>query len=151
MHLQCQSKGFDSQEMHELLKCIPWMQCKSLQIKASAKCINVHHNAIIHKTSDLIPDLWKLEMHRLNGQWSESDDFSLILPIPSRFFYSIDSGTGRDVTATRKVACKHVVSRENDSNFIGIQCKRRMIMFWCHARWGLHSLNERVRETAHTK
>ncbi len=35
------------------------------------------------------------------------------------------------------VACKHVVSRENDSNFNGIQCKRRLIMYLCHARCSL--------------
>ncbi len=34
--------GFDSQEKHILMKkCIAWMHCKSLWIKASAKCINV--------------------------------------------------------------------------------------------------------------
>ncbi len=56
----------------------------------------------------------------------------------------ITSGAGRNVTATRTrtVACKHVVSRENDSNFNGIQCKRRLIMYLCCARWGLHSLSE---------
>ncbi len=68
----------------------------------------------------------------------------------------IASGAGRDVTATRTltvditVACKHVVSRENNSIFNGIQCKRRLIMYVCRARWGLNSLSECVRETAHT-
>ncbi len=43
----------------------------------------------------------------------------------------IASGAGNDVTATRTltVACKHIVSHENDSNFNGIQCKQRLIMF----------------------
>ncbi len=35
--------GFDSQGTHILTKkCIAWMHCKSLWIKASAKCINVN-------------------------------------------------------------------------------------------------------------
>ncbi len=35
--------GFDSQGTHVLIKnCITWMHCKSLWIKASAKCINVN-------------------------------------------------------------------------------------------------------------
>jgi len=38
---QYQRYEFDSQEMHEL-KCIPWMQCKSLWIKVSAECIQVN-------------------------------------------------------------------------------------------------------------
>ncbi len=69
----------------------------------------------------------------------------------------IASGAGRDVTATRTltvditVASKHVISRENDSNFNGIQCKQRLIMDLWRARWGLNSLSEYVRETAHTK
>ncbi len=52
----------------------------------------------------------------------------------------IASVAGRDVTATCTltvditVASKHVVSRENDSNFNGIQCKRRLIMYLCRAR-----------------
>jgi len=29
------------QGMHELIKCIPWMQCKFLWIKVIAKCIKV--------------------------------------------------------------------------------------------------------------
>ncbi len=34
--------GFNSQGTHILIKkCIAWMQCKSLWIKVSAKCINV--------------------------------------------------------------------------------------------------------------
>ncbi len=33
--------GFDTQVMHELIKCMHWMQCKLLVMKASAKCINV--------------------------------------------------------------------------------------------------------------
>ncbi len=35
--------GFNSQGKQELIKCktVTWMQCKSLWIKASAKCINV--------------------------------------------------------------------------------------------------------------
>lgn len=38
---QYQVYEFDSQEMHEL-KCIPWMQYKSLWIKVSAECIHVN-------------------------------------------------------------------------------------------------------------
>ncbi len=41
--------GFDSQGTHILIKkkkCIAWMHCKSLWIKASAKCINVNVNYI---------------------------------------------------------------------------------------------------------
>ncbi len=39
----CVSSGFDSQGTHVLTKtCIAWMQCKSLWIKASAKCLNVN-------------------------------------------------------------------------------------------------------------
>ncbi len=35
--------GFDSQGTHIVIKtCIAWMHCKSLWIKASAKCINVN-------------------------------------------------------------------------------------------------------------
>ncbi len=34
--------GFNSQGTHILKKCIVWMHCKSLWIKASAKCINVN-------------------------------------------------------------------------------------------------------------
>ncbi len=49
------------------------------------------------------------------------------------------------------VVCKHVVLLENNSNFNGIQCKRRLIMYLCRVRWGLNSLSECVRETAHTK
>ncbi len=33
--------GFNSQGTHILTRCIAWMQCKSLWIKASAKCLNV--------------------------------------------------------------------------------------------------------------
>ncbi len=46
----------------------------------------------------------------------------------------IASGAGRDVTATHTltvditVASKHVVSRENNSNFNGIQCKRDKVL-----------------------
>ncbi len=37
--------GFNSQGTHILIKtCIAWMHCKSLWIKASAKCINVNVN-----------------------------------------------------------------------------------------------------------
>ncbi len=37
--------GFDSQGTQILItKCIPWMHCKSLWIKASAKCVNVNAN-----------------------------------------------------------------------------------------------------------
>ncbi len=41
---QRQDHGFDSQGKQELIKCktVTWMQCKSLWIKASAKCINVN-------------------------------------------------------------------------------------------------------------
>ncbi len=50
---------------------------------------------------------------------------------------------GRDITSTRTltvditVASIHVISRENDSNLNGIQCKRRLIMYLCCAGWGL--------------
>ncbi len=41
----------------------------------------------------------------------------------------------RTLTVDITVVCKHVVSRENDSNFNSIQCKRRLIMYLCRARW----------------
>ncbi len=46
-HLGSDEKGrFDVDLMKELIKCktVTWMQCKSLWIKASAKCINVNVN-----------------------------------------------------------------------------------------------------------
>ncbi len=114
---------------------------------------------IIAKSSVLCYFL--LEMHRLTGQWSDfSHDRprSVIGPVSltsCRFRADpfIASGAGDDVTATRTltVVCKHVVSLENDSNFNCIQCKWRLIMYLYRARWGLHSLNVCVRETAHTK
>jgi len=39
--------SFDSQGMHELIKCISWLQCKSLWIKASTKCMNVNLHAAL--------------------------------------------------------------------------------------------------------
>ncbi len=36
--------GFDPREQHSDKTCIAWMHCKSLWIKASAKCINVNVN-----------------------------------------------------------------------------------------------------------
>ncbi len=34
---------------------------------------------------------------------------------------------------------KHVISHENDSSCNGIQCKQRLIMYLCLARWGCHT------------
>ncbi len=55
-------------------------------------------------------------------------DHSHVLPIPSRSF------------------CCQICSNLN-----GIQCKRRLIMYLCRARWGLHSLSECVWERPHTQ
>ncbi len=73
--------------------------------------------------------MWTLEMHRLTGQWLESAVFfarsarigDRPVSLTSCRFQAapfIPSGAGRDVTAMRTltVACKHVVSHENDSN-----------------------------------
>ncbi len=34
--------------MHELIKCTPWMQCKTILIKVSSKCINVNESIWNH-------------------------------------------------------------------------------------------------------
>ncbi len=45
--------GFNSQGTHILIKqCIAWMHCKSLWIKASAKCINVNVKCKISPQTD---------------------------------------------------------------------------------------------------
>lgn len=36
------AQKFNSYEKHELMKCLPWMQYKSLWINVSPKCIKVH-------------------------------------------------------------------------------------------------------------
>ncbi len=79
---------------------------------------------------------------------------SHILSIPSRSFYRQRRRQRRHSHAhshsSITVACKHVVSRDNYSNFNGIQCKRQLIMYYvvpdeaCTA-W------VSVRDTAHTK
>ncbi len=52
----------------------------------------------------------------------------------------IASSAGRDVTAMHTltvditVVSIHVFLLENDSNFNGIQCKQRLIMYLCRAR-----------------
>ncbi len=39
--------GFNSQGTHIFKTCIAWMHCKSLWIKASAKCVNVNVNSLL--------------------------------------------------------------------------------------------------------
>ncbi len=61
-------------------------------------------------------------------------DFEPILLLPAA---QAETCAGRDVhtlTVDITVVSKHIVSRENDSNFNGIQCKRRLKMYLCHAR-----------------
>ncbi len=45
-------RGFNSQGTHMTKKCITWMSCKSLWIKASAKCINVNVNSSVQAKLD---------------------------------------------------------------------------------------------------
>ncbi len=76
-----------------------------------------------------------------------------VSPIPSRSILlpAAQAETSQPCAVDITVVCKHVVLLENNSNFNGIECKRRLIMYLCRARWGLNSLSECVRETAHTK
>jgi len=39
---QCNGHGFDSETMHELVKCIPWMQCRWLCLNLNQNCIKPH-------------------------------------------------------------------------------------------------------------
>ncbi len=95
---------------------------------------------------------YQLEMHRLTGQWSESADFSYDRPgsVTGRSVSSLadsepilllpaaQAGTSQP-RAHSQLRVNVSFLRENDSNFNGIQCKWRLIMYLCRARWGLHS------------
>ncbi len=54
---------------HSDKTCIAWMHCKSLWIKASAKCINVNVNNTIKNFFYLIWLLWKLKKKKDNCEF----------------------------------------------------------------------------------
>ncbi len=68
-----QDHGFDSQGKQELIKCktVTWMQCKSLWIKASAKCINV--NVMSREAIYSIPEINLKLKHIIHEKNSHSE------------------------------------------------------------------------------
>ncbi len=106
----------------------------------SIKTLKVHTNIIL-----IIFREAPIDRHRsifcMTGpdRWPAGQ--SHVLPIPSQSFYCQRHRQRRH--SAHSVVCKHIVSRENGSNFNGIKCKQQLIMYLCRARWGLHSLCER--------
>ncbi len=123
---------------HDMDFAIPWIP---LHIHGF-HWMEIFFSAVVNASSERERERER-EMPCLIGHKTEKDSFCSKLTIG---FSDLHTNwikiikAGRDITSMRTltvditVANIHVISRENDSNLNGIQCKRRLIMYLCCAR-----------------
>ncbi len=130
----------------------------------TAACVQTHTSFITVCHVTLFPSLLELMVKLRTLLMVFSRDALLDRPVigigrflasltSCQFYYCQRRRQRRHSHAHTHSSChsrEYMLFRVNDSNFYGIQCKRRLIMYLCHARLGLNSLSECVIETAHT-